>query len=794
MKISVCWIAKNEESNIARSINSVKDCVDEMIVVDTGSTDRTVEVAESLGARVERFEWINDFSAARNYAVSLSTGDLIICPDADMWFVPAFSRHQRDRVEKIFKNPGVEAIALKLTDIDMTTGVAINEAFVTIVFKRSSDVKYFNPIHEQLRHLNGAFLKTLYALDLNVNHSGYSPALMPQKSARNLLMLREAARQEEEEGGRQPVTDFYLMRESLYIGDLDTSVKHFLSLHRNPRSVKDLLEYRVLAPTYFYLGLRIAFARRYEVSRLDIYNNLVLAMKKLLPDYGGADFIALAWQVDFDMKEDVFLEGLDSYIPKFDKNSSRQSSDSIRAFIALCTRAANICWRRNELARAFDYCVLRFKNSDIFDEKTFSILLSCIKGQPEAEIILFLNSLFDYKTAVKSHALTEGLLHDGFQLIFKYYVMKQIEMEIAAKKHFLQLLILNGNYEEAIQRALSVEEDSGDPNLIPDIIFFAIFCSGDMGLFDTYRAHLNENGVEILDCLRTGAPVASRALYVPLTLHSYYNNIAFLAGLKKAGEFLELFSDVPSVCFLVEAKYCVENSMFSEVLNSRYYYAFDDENPVAFEILLTALMRTGDFKQVLSRVKARLDQFRIDQGLLNHLLALAECRDPLVAAEARALYDRQIYIFDEYVDMDDARRTGIVFDMYRKRDRKRFSELSLEELETEIAKDDKIISHAAHLQTVEDAALVYEEKGVHTMALHCYMRLRACGYKTRLTTENLARVFGKLGNRELASRLAGMAEKMEYAPPENPVDAPPAQASIPDINVIPILNLSKMLN
>ena len=61
-RISACTITKNEEKNIARSIESYKDYVDEIIIVDTGSTDNTVSVAKSLGAKVFNFEWINDFS------------------------------------------------------------------------------------------------------------------------------------------------------------------------------------------------------------------------------------------------------------------------------------------------------------------------------------------------------------------------------------------------------------------------------------------------------------------------------------------------------------------------------------------------------------------------------------------------------------------------------------------------------------------------------------------------------------------------------------------------------------
>ena len=69
-KISQCMIVKNEEANIERALSWGKGVVSEQIVVDTGSTDRTVEIAERMGAKIYHFEWIDDFAAAKNFAIS----------------------------------------------------------------------------------------------------------------------------------------------------------------------------------------------------------------------------------------------------------------------------------------------------------------------------------------------------------------------------------------------------------------------------------------------------------------------------------------------------------------------------------------------------------------------------------------------------------------------------------------------------------------------------------------------------------------------------------------------------
>ena len=86
-KISQCMIVKNEEANIERALSWGKGVVSEQIVVDTGSTDRTVEIAERMGAKIYHFEWIDDFAAAKNFAISKAKYEWIALLDADEYFL-----------------------------------------------------------------------------------------------------------------------------------------------------------------------------------------------------------------------------------------------------------------------------------------------------------------------------------------------------------------------------------------------------------------------------------------------------------------------------------------------------------------------------------------------------------------------------------------------------------------------------------------------------------------------------------------------------------------------------------
>ena len=88
MKVSLCMIVKNEEEVLSRCLDSVKAFTDEIVIVDTGSTDGTRKIAADYTDRVFSFTWIDDFAAARNYAFSQATGDYLLWLDADDFVSP----------------------------------------------------------------------------------------------------------------------------------------------------------------------------------------------------------------------------------------------------------------------------------------------------------------------------------------------------------------------------------------------------------------------------------------------------------------------------------------------------------------------------------------------------------------------------------------------------------------------------------------------------------------------------------------------------------------------------------
>ena len=86
--LSLCMIVKNEDRFLQGCLESIKDVVDQIIVVDTGSTDKTLNIAQEYNAQIHYFDWCDDFSAARNVSIKYATGDWILWMDADERLAP----------------------------------------------------------------------------------------------------------------------------------------------------------------------------------------------------------------------------------------------------------------------------------------------------------------------------------------------------------------------------------------------------------------------------------------------------------------------------------------------------------------------------------------------------------------------------------------------------------------------------------------------------------------------------------------------------------------------------------
>ncbi|MBP2650799.1 MAG: glycosyl transferase family 2 [Firmicutes bacterium] len=193
MKVSLCMIAKNEGKNLRRCLQSVIGVVDEMIVVDTGSTDNTCEIANEFGAKVERFAWNGSFSDARNRSIDLAKGDWILFLDADEELTP----ESGVLLPPLLERKGVSGYFLRIENYVGGNGVTeMAPDIVFRLFRNKPEHRFHGAIHEQIADVilqHNKETQFVVAEDLVIRHYGFldQQLIEKDKKNRNLRMVEE---------------------------------------------------------------------------------------------------------------------------------------------------------------------------------------------------------------------------------------------------------------------------------------------------------------------------------------------------------------------------------------------------------------------------------------------------------------------------------------------------------------------------------------------------------------------------------------------------------------------------
>lgn len=164
IRISLCMIVKNEESVLDRCLNSIADLVEEIIIVDTGSTDATKEIASHYTDKVYDFAWVEDFSKARNFAFSKATQDYIYSADAD----EVLDGENRKRFQLLKKTllPEIEIVQMKYANqMEHNTVYNYDEEYRPKLFRRLRTFVWQEPIHETV-----AIHPVVYDSDIVITH------------------------------------------------------------------------------------------------------------------------------------------------------------------------------------------------------------------------------------------------------------------------------------------------------------------------------------------------------------------------------------------------------------------------------------------------------------------------------------------------------------------------------------------------------------------------------------------------------------------------------------------------
>lgn len=434
MKISGCIMTKNEEKNIKRCIDSFKNIVHEIIVVDTGSTDKTVEIAKKCGAKVYYYEWNDDFASARNVALNHANGDWIIYLDADEYFYGGTEKNIFNLLNQV--KDDIDGLLIKLVNIDSSDGRERSSAHVIRIFRNSKRLRYHYKIHEVvLNEGKGLSSATVDDNSLVIYHTGYSEDISKGKFDRNLKLLLQ-----EEKEDKNPREMLYY-----YLGDTYYGLKQyekamdymkkfiktgFENMGTNSKAYIIIIEcmirldnpYEKVIEQIDEAVLKFPLHPMFysQKAKINLINNkLENALKFFLE--------AVEMQKKYHGVEQNFMEGL---LPEIYHNIG-----IIYNF-------------KNDYISALEYYVKSLKckfDNDI----AFVKLINIIKNETAEDIILLLKSVYDENNEKEVGFLVKELSKLKLGKVLMYYVNIWHNKFKKEDSSLTFMLLCNGNFEEA---------------------------------------------------------------------------------------------------------------------------------------------------------------------------------------------------------------------------------------------------------------------------------------------------------------------------------------------------------
>lgn len=221
--ISLCMIVKDEERFLEGCLRSVTGHVDEICIVDTGSTDRTIEIAAAFGARVEHRPWRNDFAWARNEALALATKRWILVLDADEE-LDAGSHAALAQLRTVAA--GVTGLWVRCNNLsDDYKGTGVSSHALVRCFPNSPRIRYLSPVHEFITLDGKPTGLDARQAPLSITHHGYLSEIVKsrKKSERNLALVKAAT----ESAPDEPFNWYNLGTTSLLCGDPEAAIAAF---------------------------------------------------------------------------------------------------------------------------------------------------------------------------------------------------------------------------------------------------------------------------------------------------------------------------------------------------------------------------------------------------------------------------------------------------------------------------------------------------------------------------------------------------------------------------------------
>ncbi len=397
-RISACGIAKNEADNIAKSIDSYRDFVDEIIVVDTGSMDDTVCLAKEHGALVFHFDWCDDFSAAKNFALQHASGSWIIFLDADEYFNEGCGKRLREAIA-IAEHRGCNCIGCRMVNLDKDSGVTVDEMYQIRVFK--SEFRYIHPVHESIFGPHGIIPLDVHKSWFFLYHTGYSFRISRKKAERNKKLLIERLSAETDPQSR---TLLYL-----YLSDSSYALEEFDDCRRY---AKLYLENRDKYHTRMVglgvkLFINILWSLDYQHKPLSESKKWLLQFEKEFPDHPETHY-ACGRILFRERRFESALAELEC-AERLSQNYDDQEVNSVESYNTLLYYYRGLCheglWRDSDAYD--DYLTSLYRSAQ---EVPISRLLSFLKKQRPEDVNAYIKGLLTTLNAPQTKRLMAGLM------------------------------------------------------------------------------------------------------------------------------------------------------------------------------------------------------------------------------------------------------------------------------------------------------------------------------------------------------------------------------------------------
>lgn len=280
--LTVCLITKNEERFLADCLASVKGIADEIIVVDTGSTDRTVEIAREFSTRVINHQWQDDFALARNVAIEAATGDWLLWIDADERL------NHAENIMSLIAHPhsNLGGYILERHDISrekVSGKTIVNPIGIVRLFRRHPCIRYEGAIHERPGESilsAGFYLEKTSKISLTHLVSSLSDEVLIKKQERYLLLLnRELSKTPDD-----PWFLYYRGKTRWFLLDFIGALEDFSKIGKTNKAYDFLL-----ASSYSMSAMLLAEMERFDLALESIQKSFQIVPKQSLAHYVQAE-------------------------------------------------------------------------------------------------------------------------------------------------------------------------------------------------------------------------------------------------------------------------------------------------------------------------------------------------------------------------------------------------------------------------------------------------------------------------------------------------------------------------